>query len=93
MRGHGLHLGVAREGEEEGKRRWRFLTGQHYDAVWVNGSPRREEAQQDSDGPRHSHAESELLSKPVAVPTETMSPGGLRGWESVGQRETVSAQQ
>lgn len=34
-KGHGLHPGVASEGEEEGRRRWRFLTGQHYDAVWV----------------------------------------------------------
>lgn len=77
VRGHGLHLGVASEGEKEGKRRWRFLTGQHYDTVWVNGSPRREEAQWDSDGPQLFHAESELLSKLVAVLTETMSPGGL----------------
>lgn len=39
VRGHGLHLGVASEGEKEGKRRWRFLTGQHYDTVWVMGAP------------------------------------------------------
>lgn len=84
-REHGLYLGGASEGEE-GKRTWGFVTGQHYDAVWANGvggGPGEEAALRDSDGPRHSHAEYDLLKVNRRRCPQRARAGGPVSWGAI----------